>query len=171
MRLRSFIPLVLLLLVGCRSERVAFLFAPGKTTYERAPEALTRSTDVNSTKTRPAPAITAAQYAIPVPGTLTRHAPRPEPQRSSLGQRLTLVSTKSNTRPAASTTSLGGRYPAERALLISGGVSTAAGLLINNLVSSSASMGLLSLGYYLLLIGTLLLLAWFILLLLRAVKE
>ena len=77
-------------------------------------------------------------------------------------------------RPAARPAGFLGRHPAERVLLISGAGATVLGLLLNYLAVGSAastSAVLLSSGHFLLVVGTLLLLAWFIALLLRALQE
>ena len=77
-------------------------------------------------------------------------------------------------RPVARPADFLGRHPAERVLLISGVGTTTLGLLLNYLAvgsSASTSAMLLSSGHFLLVVGTLLLLAWFIALLMRALQE
>ena len=172
MRFRSFLFLVLLL-AGCRSERVAFRFAPGNTAARRSSTTLAQPVDTLRLATRSLPAAEVAGLAAPVSRVPGRRTPQQAPaaRRSFLVRRPNLLSTITTALPAPRATSLGGPHPAERALLLSGGISTAAGLLVLNLLSGSGSMALLSFGQYLLVLGTLLLLGWFILLLLRAMKE
>ena len=172
MRFRSFLPLVLLL-AGCRSERVAIRFAPGNTADGRSSTTLAQPVDTLRLTSRSLPAAGAAGLAAPV----SRGPGRPTPRRAPAARRSFLVrqpkrlSIIANALFAPRAASLGGAHPAERALLLSGGISTVAGLLVVNFLRGSGSMALLSLGQYLLVIGSLLLLGWFILLLLRAMKE
>lgn len=172
MRSRSFLSLVLLL-AGCRSERVAFHFMPGNTAAGRSSLTLAQPVEKMQLAANSLPAAAVAGLATPVSGMTGGRPPRraPTARHSFQVRRPERLSIIPNALPAPRAASIGGPHPAERALLLSGGISTVAGLLVVNYLSSSGSMALFSLGHYLLVLGSLLVLGWFILLLLRTMKE
>ena len=172
MRFRSFLPLVLLL-AGCRSERVAVRFAPGNTAAGRSSTTLAQPVNNLQLADRSFSAADVAGLAAPVSRVPSRLTPRRAlaARRPLLVWRPKRLSIITSALLAPRATALGGPHPAERGLLLSGGISTVAGLLVVNFLRSSGSMALLSFGQYLLVLGSLLLLGWFILLLLRAMKE
>lgn len=169
MRLRTFL-LPVLLLAGCRSERVAFDFASVNTPTTQAAAQPVASAEAVACPT-PSVFATKAALATRVLDVAPRHrnaAVLLRPQRS-----LAVASPlRASRRPARGQDFLG-NHPAERALLIGGASSTVLGLLSNYLALSATTSRtlLLNTGHFLLVLGSLLLLGWFILLLLRALKE
>jgi hypothetical protein len=166
--------LLVLLLAGCRSEQVAFVFAPGTGTFASLP----RRASVPATQAAPyrhalsdsaEVFLAARQSTQPGPAHrrhLAGHARLLSPRRAMAGQRLTKGLAA---RPPLTL----GPHPAERAFLVSGAGSTLLGLLLNYAASGATAsrMLLLGSGHVLLVLGSLLLLAWFVLLLLRAKNE
>lgn len=151
---------------GCRSERPVFVFLSEKGVRSERVMSASVSTEPVAAEVTPAAGM-AALVVRPTPAR-TRHRPvalRPHRWASALPVRG--VRARQETPPGAL-----GHHPAERAFLLSGLGVGALGLAANYAALGSASgMALLSMGHYLLLLSAVLLLAWFVFLALRAIKE
>ena len=173
MRLRVLLPLVLLL-AGCQSERAVFRFTPsGSSSHARHPTPAPAVADAALAARAAAPRPVAV--AGPVPPARTVRKAHVAPARAALPARLAARPRPAETaaRRAWQPPAFLGSRPAERAFLIGGASTTLLGLLANYLAigATSSRMLLLDTGHFLLILGSLLLLAWFVLLLVRALKE
>jgi hypothetical protein len=163
--------LPVLLLASCRSEQVAFQFTPVSRLHAEAAMPVPQAAVVSAESTLEALSTEAALATRPsaVP---PRHSKGLAGRLAPLKKAPEMAGRKTEgwaTRPPPFL----GQHPTERALLIGGAGTTLLGLLSNYLAmgAGGSRMLLLNTGHYLLVIGSFLLLAWFVLLLVRALKE
>lgn len=153
---------------GCRSEKAAFAFVPATTA---ATGIAGPTPDTKPALPTQAPSAVAAA-AAPVAELPRRARPASRPLRRPLHQ-LRAAATARRPGAVVPQASSASGHPTERTLLWAGVGSVALGLLLTYIGGNAvpASAGLLSFAHVLLVLGGLLMAAWFVLLLLRASKE
>ena len=169
-----------LFLFNCSSQRVVFEFSPDKVDYRRASSVVAKGAEIPAASATAAAPIawesTAAIATVASPlskTTLPRHAKSAVSRPRQVALPVALLGARKATRPGDFNPSEFLSQPSvERGSLIGGASIGALGVFANYAaVTSSSRTLLLTTGHYLLWISAALLLAWFVMKLLKARKE